>query len=140
MRYWLVKSEPEHYSWEHLLEEGDADWDGVRNYQARNFLRSMEVGDLVLYYHSGKQPHVIGTATVTRGPFPDPTDDKGKWTAVGIRGIEKLARPVYLHEAKADPFLSEMALVRSPRLSVQPVTEAEFHHVLKLSTETDHGN
>lgn len=135
MRYWLVKSEPETYGWEHLLAEGDANWDGVRNYQARNFLREMSVGDTALFYHSGKNPQIVGTARISRGPFQDPSDDSGKWTAVGIEALEAFAHPVPLAAVKAEPALADMVLLKNSRLSVQPVTEPEFNHLLKMSME-----
>lgn len=135
MRYWLVKSEPEAYGWSHLLEEGEAVWDGVRNYQARNFLREMAVEDRVLFYHSGKSREIVGVTRVTQGPFPDPTDDTGKWTAVAIVAEEQLAVPVALAQLKADPELEGLLFLRQSRLSVSPVSASEFRRILQYGKE-----
>jgi predicted RNA-binding protein with PUA-like domain len=135
MNYWLVKQEPDSYPFAQLLADGKTDWTGVRNYQARNFLRAMEKGDHVLYYHSGKDKAVVGTATVARAAFADPTAeaaDEG-WVAVEIRSGKALKLPVPLAAIKADPQLGGMLLVRHSRLSVMPVTQAEYEHILALA-------
>ncbi|MDJ0866478.1 MAG: EVE domain-containing protein [Myxococcota bacterium] len=130
--YWLVKSEPFKYAWDELVKDGSTYWDGVRNYSARNNLRAMRKGDLVLYYHSNEGKEVVGIARVTRESYPDPTTDDERWLVVDVEPVKALAEPVSLATIKGDPKLSEMALVRQSRLSVMPVTKPEFDRVLKL--------
>jgi predicted RNA-binding protein with PUA-like domain len=119
MTHWLIKSEPDEYSFEHLLQDQSAVWDGVRNPQARRHLSEMQVGDRLFYYHSMPERAVVGLAEVTRAAFPDPTDPR--WIAVEIRPLQRLARPISLAQIKADPRFAELGLVRQPRLSVMPV-------------------
>jgi predicted RNA-binding protein with PUA-like domain len=133
MNYWLVKQEPEAYSFDDLMRDGKTDWTGVRNFQARNNLRAMRAGDRVLFYHSGSEKSVVGTAEVSREEFPDPTDDK--WIAVEIKPLEKLAKPVSLNQIKSEKSLANIALIKQSRLSVLPLTEAEFETILKMSGE-----
>ena len=128
---WLVKSEPEAYSWDDLVREGRTDWTGVRNYAARIHLKAMRVGDPVLYYHSGEDRCIVGLARVTKAAFPDPTADEEGWVAVGLAPARPLPQRVTLAQIKADPALKDMALVRLGRLSVQPVRPAEFARVKK---------
>lgn len=130
--YFLVKSEPGTYSFERLQREGRAVWDGVRNFAARNNLRAMKKGDRVLFYHSGEGKDVVGIAEVTRTAYPDPTAKEGDWSAVDLAPVRALTVPVTLAQMKADEALSDMVLVRRPRLSVSPVTPAEFGRVLAL--------
>ena len=130
--YWLVKTEPNAYSWDDLVEDGWTYWDGIRNYEARNNLRKMAVGDMLLYYHSGRSRTVVGVAEVTREHYQDPTTDDQRWSAVDIKPVQALTRPVTLAEIKQDSRLSEMVLVRRSRLSVTPVTEAEYGIVLAM--------
>lgn len=132
-RHWLVKSEPGSYSWDDLVRDGWTYWDGVRNYEARNNLRAMAVGDQLLYYHSNKGLEIVGIAEVTRTHYQDPTTDDERWSAVDIRPVQALPRPVTLAEIKADPRLSEMQLVRRGRISVVPVTAEEYGVVLSLA-------
>jgi len=131
MNYWLVKQEPESYSFDDLLRDGKTDWTGVRNYQARNNLRAMRAGDKVLFYHSGAEKSVVGLAEVSREEFPDPTDEK--WIAVEIKPVEKLSKPVALTEIKSEKSLENIALIKQSRLSVVPLTKAEFEVIKKLS-------
>lgn len=131
-RHWLVKSDPDTYGWTELVKAGEDCWDGVRNYQARNNLREMQVGDAVLFYHSQKERAVVGTARVTRAAYPDPTTDDDRWVAVDLAAEEPLARPVPLAEVKAAPELKDMPLVKTSRLSVMPVTEEEFRTVVRM--------
>jgi predicted RNA-binding protein with PUA-like domain len=131
MNYWMVKQEPEAYSFDDLLREGRTDWTGVRNFQARNNLRAMKTGDRVLFYHSGAEKAVVGAAAVSRGEFPDPTDEK--WVAVEIKPLEKFAKPVSLNEIKTAPKLANIALIKQSRLSVMPLTKTEFETIVKLS-------
>jgi len=126
MAYWLVKSEPDVYGFDDLLREGRSRWDGVRNYQARNNLRAMKMGDLCLFYHSNIGLEVVGIARVEREHYPDPTAEKGDWSCVDLVPVERLARPMSLAEIKAHPDLQQVGLVRNGRLSVMPLTEAEF--------------
>jgi predicted RNA-binding protein with PUA-like domain len=131
--FWLVKSEPDVFSYDDLVRDGSTRWDGVRNYQARNHLRAMQVGDLALFYHSNIGLCAVGIARVRREHFPDPTAEKGDWSAVEMEPVQPLVRPVTLAEMKAHPDLQQIGLVRNPRLSVMPLTEAEFNTILALA-------
>ena len=130
--HWLVKSEPDKYSWEDLVKDGWTYWDGVRNYEARNNLRAMGVGDRLLYYHSNKGTAVVGVAEVTREQYQDPTTEDERWCVVDIKPVVALERPVTLAAIRADSRLNEMVVARRSRLSVSPVTPAEFRRVLEL--------
>ena len=129
--YWLVKQEPEKYSFDNLLADGATVWDGVRNFQARNNLRLMRTGDKVLFYHSVSEKSVVGLAEVSREEFPDPHDDK--WIAVEIKPLEKFTKPVTLDEIKAEKTLENIALIKQSRLSVMALTEIEFNKILQFS-------
>jgi predicted RNA-binding protein with PUA-like domain len=131
MNYWLVKTEPETYSWDDLVRDKTTVWDGVRNFQARNNLRAMKKGDLILIYHSMSDKAVIGLGKISKEAFPDPKDKE--WVAVEISAGKKLKKPVLLSQIKSVKKLSDMVLVKSSRLSVQPVKEDEFNAVLELS-------
>jgi predicted RNA-binding protein with PUA-like domain len=131
-RYWLVKQEPEAYSWTDFVRDGGTVWTGVRNFQARNHLRAMQRGDLVLFYHSVSEKRVVGVAEVTRTAYPDPTAKEGDWSAVDLRPVEPFLRPVPLDEIKADPALRNLPLLKQNRLSVMPLTPAEFQRLLQL--------
>jgi predicted RNA-binding protein with PUA-like domain len=131
MNYWLVKQEPEKYSFDNLIKDKQTIWDGVRGFQARNNLRDMKLGDKVLYYHSGSEKSVVGVAEVERESFPDPIDEK--WIAVEIKPVEKFSKPVTLNEIKAEKSLENIALIKQSRLSVMPLTKEEFDTILKLS-------
>ena len=131
--YWLLKSEPDVYGWNDLLAEGEGTWDGVRNYTARIHLRAMAVGDQVFFYHSNVGVEIVGIAQITQAGFQDPTDETGRWTAVKLKPIRKLARAVTLKEIKADPALAQMDLLTKFRLSVSPVKPAEWAHIVALS-------
>ncbi len=133
MQYWLVKSEPDAYSYQDLVDEGRTMWDGVRNYQARNNMRSMQVGDQVLFYHSRQGLEVVGLAQVVREAYPDPTAEKGDWSVVDIKPIRLLAQPVSLKSIKAHPDLQELALVRNGRLSVMPVPKTSFDLIMNMA-------
>ena len=132
MNYWLVKSEPDVYGFDHLVADGRTRWDGVRNYQARNNLRAMQQGDICLFYHSNIGLSVVGIARVAREHFPDPTAEKGDWSAVELEPVKPFVRPVSLVEIKANATLQELLLVRNGRLSVMPVSSAEFSTLLAL--------
>lgn len=132
--YWLFKTEPEVFSWEMLKARGrkGEPWDGVRNFQARKNMLAMKVGDLGFFYHSGKDREVVGIMEVSALAHPDPKDDTGVWKCVDVRAVEALPRPVTLAAAKANPKLAKMVLVNNSRLSVQPVTAAEWAEVCRM--------
>lgn len=134
MKYWLFKSEPSTWSWDQQVAKGDAgeEWDGVRNYQARNFMRDMQVGDRGFFYHSQKEKAVVGMVEVAAPAHPDSTTDDDRWDCVDIRAIRPFKRPVTLDDIKADPRLADMVLVRNSRLSVQPVTEDEWQVICAM--------
>ena len=138
MAYWLFKSEPATWSWDQQLARGarGEEWDGVRNYQARNFMREMKLGDRGFFYHSQKDKAVVGLVEICAEAHQDSTTEDARWQCVDIRALRPLARPVTLEQIKADPRLADMVLVRNPRLSVQPVTEAEWRIICALG-ETD---
>lgn len=131
MNYWLMKTEPDTFSWAHLEKAGKTTWDGVRNFQARSHLKAMKKGDLAFVYHTGEEKAVIGISKVEREAYPDPGDKD--WVVVDIKPEKKLKKPVTLAQVKADAELKEMVLVRASRLSVQPVKKEEFDRILKLS-------
>jgi predicted RNA-binding protein with PUA-like domain len=135
MRYWLVKSEPEAYSWERFMREGKVVWDGVRNYQARNNLREMKTGDLVLFYHSVTDKQVMGIARVVKEHYQDPTTDDDRWVVVDMAPEMPLSDPVSLEAIKADERLSNIALVRQGRLSVMPLKREEFDAIAEMGNE-----
>lgn len=134
MRHWLFKSEPNTWSWEDQVAKGDAGepWDGVRNYQARNNMREMQVGDLGFFYHSVNEKRIVGVVEVIATVHPDPKTDDPRWECVDIKAVAPFPTPVTLDDCKADPRLAEMVLVNNSRLSVQPVTEAEWKAVCEL--------
>lgn len=131
MNYWLVKQEPEAYSFDDLISEGRTDWTGVRNFQARNNLKEMKKNDKVLFYHSVKEKSVVGVAKVSKTEFPDPTDEK--WVAVEIEPVKKLKKPVTLEQVKENKALANIALIRQSRLSVMPLTKDEYEEILSMA-------
>jgi predicted RNA-binding protein with PUA-like domain len=133
MQYWLVKSEPVKYSWEKFSKDGRTFWDGVRNYQARNNLREMKVGDLVLFYHSNEGKAVVGIAKVAKAFYQDPTTDDKNWVVVDLEPVEALKNPVTLEQIKADERLKDIGLVRQGRLSVMALKPEEFDRILELA-------
>lgn len=135
MSYWLVKSEPFVYSWGQFEKDKRTFWDGVRNYAARNNLKAMKKGDEVFFYHSNEGLEIVGIAQVVREHYPDPTADSDTWVVVDLKPVRKLPKPVSLSQIKADKRLSDMALVKLMRLSVQPVTEKEWQIILDLSEQ-----
>ena len=132
--FWLVKQEPSSYSWSDFVAEGETSWTGVRNFAARNNLRRMQKGDQVLFYHSGEEKAVIGIAKVTRIAYPDPTAKEGDWSAVDLAAVKPLRLPVTLREIKANSQLKGIALVRQSRLSVMPLSEAEFREIVNMGS------
>jgi predicted RNA-binding protein with PUA-like domain len=132
-QYWLVKQEPTAYSWDQFVADGKTDWTGVRNFQARNNLRSMKAGDQVLYYHSVNGKAVVGIAVVSREAFPDPTATSGDWSAVEIQPVRPIKPPVTLDQIKSDPALAQIPLLRQSRLSVMSLSQNEFEGVLGIA-------
>lgn len=132
-RYWLMKSEPEAFSWDDLERDGETIWDGVRNHRASNNMRAMKVGEQVFFYHSVTGKEIVGIGEISQTGLTDPTDPDGKWATVKIKPVSRLKRPVTLAEVKAMPQLSEMELVRQSRLSVAEVRPGEWKTILSLS-------
>lgn len=135
MPYWLVKSEPFKYSWDQFVKDKQTFWEGVRNYAARNNLKAMKKGDLVLFYHSNEGVEIVGIAKVTKEYYQDPTTEEEAWVVVDLKPHKKLKKPVTLVQVKADKRLENMTLVRLGRLSVQPVTDEEWKVVMELAGE-----
>jgi len=132
MNYWLLKSEPDTFSWEMLEKTNPSMWDGVRNYQARNNLRKMTAGDQAIFYYSGKNPGIIGLTEIVKEHYPDPTAAEGDWSAVDVKAIRRFKKIISLQEIKQISLLQNMVLVKNTRLSVQPVTKEEFEFIMKL--------
>lgn len=134
MQYWLFKSEPSTWSWDQQVAKGDVgeEWDSVRNYQARNFMRQMNIGDLGFFYHSQKVKEIVGVVEVCANAHPDSTTDDARWECVDIRAVKPMQIPVTLEQIKTDPRLTEMVLVKNSRLSVQPVTTEEWSIICRL--------
>jgi predicted RNA-binding protein with PUA-like domain len=134
MAYWLFKSEPNTWSWDQQVQKGDQGegWDGVRNYQAANNMKAMSIGDLGFFYHSVKEKRIVGIVDVIAPYHPDPTDTSGRFGMVTIRAITPMVRPVTLAEIKAEESLADLALVRQARLSVVPVSSAEWNYILTM--------
>ncbi len=137
MQFWLVKQEPSKYSWEQFVDDKETYWDGVRNYQARNNLQAMKKGDRVLFYHSVVGKEIKGIARVTRESYPDPTTDDPVWVVVDLKPVKPMKVPVTLEQVKSHAKLREMALVKQSRLSVMPLTPAEFKIILALGKTRD---
>ncbi len=133
MNYWLLKTEPETYSWETLYKDKKGVWDGVRNFQARNNLKAMNPGDRAFIYHTGDQKAIVGVSLVTKGPYAEPKDPD--WVAVDLAPEKALKHPVTLASIKQDKSLKSMVLVKAARLSVQPVTKEEYQRILELSSK-----
>ena len=133
MNYWLLKTEPDTFSWDDLVRDKKTGWDGVRNFQARSHLKAIKKGDLAFVYHTGEEKSVVGIAKVTKENYPDPKDNE--WVAIEIAPVNKLKNPVTLAQIKADKRLTNMVLVRASRLSVQPVKKDEFDMIIALSEE-----
>ncbi|HEX8899388.1 MAG TPA: EVE domain-containing protein [Chthoniobacterales bacterium] len=136
-QFWLVKQEPSAYSWTDFVRDGKTAWTGVRNFTARHNLRAMRKGDAAFFYHSVTDKAVVGIANVVREAYRDPTAKEGDWSAVDLAPEKALAKPVSLDEIKRNPKLKEMALLRLSRLSVQPVTKAQFDEIVRMSKSHD---
>ncbi|AGH97245.1 EVE domain-containing protein [Micavibrio aeruginosavorus] len=132
MAYWLVKSEPFVWSWDQQVKKGVEGWNGVRNYQAANNLRAMKKGDEAFFYHSNEGKEIVGIVTIVREAYPDPTDEKGKFVMVDVKADRAMPKPVTLAVIKDTPALQDMALVKQSRLSVSPVTAAEWKTICKM--------
>jgi predicted RNA-binding protein with PUA-like domain len=132
MAYWLVKSEPDAFSWEQQVANKVEPWTGVRNHMAKNNLKAMKRGDRAFFYHSNIGKEIVGVVEVAREAYPDPTAESGDWVCVDMKAVRPMKRPVTLVEIKADAMLAEMALVRQSRLSVMPVTPEQWKHICKL--------
>ena len=132
MHYWLMKSEPDCFSWDDLVDKGKAEWDGVRNHLAQSHMKAMKNGDKALFYHSNIGLEVVGVMSIVEEAAPDSTDESGRWIAVHVAPERKLPQPVTLKAMKADPALKDMVMLRQSRLSVSPVSEVEFRHILAL--------
>tara|TARA_Y100000996_G_scaffold255525_1_gene200968 strand:- start:135 stop:545 length:411 start_codon:yes stop_codon:yes gene_type:complete len=135
INYWLLKSEPNTWSWEDQVKEGPSMWDGVRNYQARNNLKKMKKGDLCFFYHSVNEKNIIGIVKVVKEFYPDPTDKTGRFVVVDVKAIKKLKKVVTLQEIKENNKLTQIALVKQSRLSVMPVKKIEWDIIIKLSNK-----
>ena len=131
-QYWLVKQEPSAYSWDDFVAEGSTQWTGIRNYQARNNVRAMKLGDLAFFYHSVNDKEIVGIAEVIKEFYPDPTAEEGDWSIVDLKPVKPMVNKVTLAEMKAEPALEELPLLRHTRLSVVPVTAAQFKTILKM--------
>ncbi len=132
MKYWLVKTEPVKWSWDDQVKAKTTFWDGVRNFMAMGNMKAMKIGDLAFFYHSNEGKEIVGVVKITKEFYPDPKDETGKFGMVDVTAVEKLPTPVTLAQIKADPALAEMVLVKNSRLSVQPVSPAEWKHVAKM--------
>lgn len=130
--YWLMKSEPEEYGWDDLVAEKEGTWDGVKNAQASNNMKAMKKGDQVFFYHSRQGLEVVGIMEVSEEQFPDPFDDTGRWIAVKVKPVRKLDKPVPLKAMKQNPKLADLAIIRQTRLSVAPLTKAEWDEILAM--------
>lgn len=130
--YWMIKQEPDTYSWDDFVKDGGTDWSGVRNYQARNNLRGMKVGDRVLFYHSGKGKEVVGLAEVVKSAYPDPTADDDQWVAVDLKPVKALLNPVQLAAIRYDKRLSNLPLIRQSQLSVMSLSRDEFDVIVAM--------
>lgn len=133
MRYWLLKSEPSAYSWDQLVRDGGTHWNGVRNYQAANNLKAMARGDRAFFYHSNEGLAIVGIAEIVKEAYPDPGDKTGRFVMVDVKPVQRVTRPVTLAAIKAEPKLADFALVRQSRLSVVPVTAAEWRLICKMA-------
>ena len=134
LSYWLIKQEPETYSWEDFVRDGGTFWDGVRNYQARNNLKAMKVGDRALFYHSGKVPEIVGIAEVTKTFYQDPTTTDERWVVVDFKPVKELKHRVSLASIRANAKLAELPMLKQSQLSVMPITSAEYNEILRIGS------
>ena len=134
MKYWLLKSEPDAWSWDKQVKEGASMWDGVRNYQARNNLKEMKKNDLCFFYHSVTERSIVGIVKVVKEYYPDPTDKTGRFVVVDVKATKKLKNPVSLDQIKENSKLQNIALVKQSRLSVMPLKKTEWNEIIKMSS------
>ena len=134
MQYWLLKSEPNTWSWDQQVKEGPSMWDGVRNYQARNNLKKMKKGDLCFFYHSVTEKSIVGIVKVVKEFYPDPTDETGKFVVVDVKATKKLKNVVLLNDIKKNKKLQNIALIKQSRLSVMPLKKLEWNIIIKMSS------
>ncbi len=134
-RLWLMKSEPDAYSWDDLVAQGEGTWDGVRNYRARNNLQAMQVGDQAFFYHSNIGKEIVGIVRISVSGIPDPTDDSGRWAAVKVKPVRKIKQPVTLAQIKAEPVLAATEMLTLSRLSVAEVRPDEWAKILEMAGE-----
>jgi len=134
MKYWLLKSEPDAWSWDNQVKEGPSMWDGVRNYQARNNLKDMKKNDLCFFYHSVTEKSVVGIVKVVKEHYPDPTDETERFVVVDVKAIKKMKKPVSLEKIKLNDKLKNIALIKQSRLSVMPIKEVEWNEIIKMSS------
>ena len=134
MNYWLLKSEPDAWSWDNQVKEGASMWDGVRNYQARNNLKNMKKNDLCFFYHSVTEKSVVGIVKVVKEHYPDPTDETERFVVVDVKAIKKMKKPVSLEKIKLNDKLKNIALIKQSRLSVMPIKEVEWNEIIKMSS------
>ena len=134
MKYWLLKSEPDAWSWDDQVKEGASMWDGVRNYQARNNLKEMKKNDLCFFYHSVTERSIVGIVKVVKEYYPDPTDKTGRFVVVDVKAVKKLKKPVSLEKIKLNNKLKNIALIKQSRLSVMPIKEVEWNEIIKMSS------
>ena len=134
LSYWLIKQEPETYSWEDFVREGETFWDGVRNYQARNNLKAMKVGDRALFYHSGKVPEVVGVAEVTKAAYPDPTTTDERWVVVDFKPVNELKHRVSLASIRSNAKLKDLPMLKQSQLSVMPISKAQYNEILRMGS------
>ena len=137
MKYWLLKSEPDAWSWNSQVKEGASMWDGVRNYQARNNLKEMKKNDLCFFYHSVTERSIIGIVKVVKEYYPDPTDKTGRFVVVDVKATKKLQNPVFLDQIKKNNKLKDIALVKQSRLSVMPLTKKEWDEIINMSSNSN---
>ncbi len=140
MKYWLIKSEPDAWSWSSQVKEGSSMWDGVRNYQARNNLKKMKKNDLCFFYHSVTERSIIGIVKVVKEYYPDPTDKTGRFVVVDVKAIKKLQNPVSLDQIKKNNKLKDIALVKQSRLSVMPLAKKEWNEIINMSLNSSNSN
>ena len=133
MAYWLLKSEPFKYSWDQMVKDGRTHWDGVRNHQAAINLKAMQVGDTAFFYHSNEGKEIVGIVEIVRTAYPDPGDPAGRFVMVDVAPVRAVKQPVTLAQMKADPALAELALIRQSRLSVVPVSDAHWSHIMAMA-------
>lgn len=132
MNYWLVKSDPDTYSWNNMTNDKRTFWDGVRNFQARNYLKEMKIDDLVLFYHSQSDKSIVGITKIVKEHYPDPTTDDDRWVVVDLEVVDSLQKPVPLETIKSNPILANLPLIKQQRLSVMPLNKEQYDEIIKL--------